>query len=128
MKKSIRIAGWIVVGVTSLFFVQSGIQKLAGTEQMVNLFQKLDYPDWCRIGIGLLEIAGAVVLAFPRLTLYAAEALGVLMIGAVMSEVTAGHGFGGGVLPGQWLIVLALIAGVRIRFISQSKAKERSKL
>ncbi|MFC5470898.1 DoxX family protein [Cohnella suwonensis] len=120
MKKWIRIAGWIVVGLTSLFFVQSGIQKLAGTEQMVEMFHKLGYPDWSRVAVGWVEIAGAVLLALPRLTLYAATALGILMIGAVASEVMSGQGMGA-FIPGQWLILLALIAGLRFRFYLQSK-------
>lgn len=122
MKKWIRTAGWIVVGLTSLFFVQSGIQKLAGTEQMVEMFRNLGYPDWSRIVIGMVEIAGAVLLALPRLTIYAATVLGILMIGAVASEAMAGQGMGA-LIAGQWLILLALITGLRFRFYLLSKAR-----
>lgn len=122
MKKWMRIAGWVVVGLTSLFFIQSGIQKLAGTEQMIDMFHELGYPDWSRVIIGLVEIAGAVLLALPRLTLYAATALGALMVGAVASEMLAGQGFGA-LMPGQWLILMALIAGVRLRFVLHSKSR-----
>ena len=122
MKKWMRIAGWSIVGLTSLFFVQSGIQKLAGTEQMVDMFLKLGYPDWSRVVVGLVEIAGAILLALPRLTLYAAAVLGILMIGAVASEMLAGQGYGA-LLAGQWLILLALIAGVRLRFVLYSKSR-----
>lgn len=122
MKKWIRIAGWSVVGLTSLFFVQSGIQKLAGAEQMVDMFFKLGYPDWSRVVVGLVEIAGAILLVLPRLTLYAAAALGTLMIGAVASEMLAGQGYGA-LIAGQWLILLALIAGLRLRSVVYSKAK-----
>jgi len=122
LKKWIRIAGWSVVGLTSLFFVQSGIQKLAGAEQMVDMFFKLGYPDWSRVVVGLVEIAGAILLVLPRLTLYAAAALGTLMIGAVASEMLAGQGYGA-LIAGQWLILLALIAGLRLRSVVYSKAK-----
>ncbi|WP_186438168.1 DoxX family protein [Cohnella terricola] len=122
MKKWVRIAGWIVVGLTSLFFIQSGIQKLVGTEQMVDMFHELGYPDWSRVVVGLIEIVGAVLLALPRLTFYSAAALGTLMIGAVASELLAGQGLGA-LLPGQWLLLLGLIAGVRIKLNIQSKAR-----
>jgi len=127
MKKWIRIAGWVVVGLTSLFFVFSGIQKLIGTEQMVNMFHELGYPEWSRVLIGCIEMAGAVLLAWPRLTFYAAAALAVLMIGAVASELSAGQGLGA-LIPGQWLIVLALIAGVRFKLVMQTKAKHTAEL
>lgn len=122
MKKWVRIAGWIVVGLTSLFFVQSGIQKLAGAEQMVDMFHNLGYPDWSRLLVGWVEITGAVLLALPHLTFYAAAALGALMIGAVASELYAGQGLGA-LMPGQWLILLALIAGARFKFVRQTKAR-----
>lgn len=125
MKKWIRIAGWVVVGVTSLFFVQSGMQKLAGVEQMTDMFQQLGYPDWGRIVVGLIEIAGAVLLALPRFTAYAAAGLGVLMIGAVVSEIMAGHGFGA-LLPAQWLIVFVLVAAARFKVASPFKQKSEA--
>lgn len=124
MKRWMRIVGWIVVGLTSLFYIQSGVQKLAGTEEMIRHFQDIGYPDWSRILIGLVEIAGAVLLVWPRLTLYAATALGLLMIGAVVSELSAGQGFGT-LMAAQWLVVLVLIAGVRLRIVFQSKSKSK---
>lgn len=121
MKRWMHIAGWIIVGMTSLFFIQSGIQKLVGTELMINHFHELGYPDWSRIVIGLVEIVGAILLAFPRLTLYASTALGVLMIGALASELLADQG-SKALIPGQWLVLLALIASVRYRFVVHSKS------
>lgn len=126
MKKPIRVAGWIVVGLTSLFFVQSGIQKLVGTEQMVDLFHEFGFPGWFRVVVGTLEIMGAALLAIRRLTLYAAASLGVLMIGAVATEITAGHGIGGVLLPGQWLILLVLITGARFKFLQRSTSRREA--
>ncbi|OZB91296.1 DoxX family protein [Paenibacillus sp. XY044] len=123
MKKWIPVIGWIVVAATSLFFIQSGFQKLAGTEEMADMFQELGFPDWSRYAVGLLEMAGAVLLVFPRWTHYAAGLLAVLMVGAVSSEIMAGQGLGA-LLPAQWLILLALIAGIRIRRILRSKPKQ----
>ncbi|MBB6670431.1 DoxX family protein [Cohnella nanjingensis] len=125
MNKGMRIAGWIVVGAAALFFVQNGIQKLAGAGQMVEMFDALGFPDWARIVVGLAELAGGILLAVPRTTLYAAAALSLLMIGAVVSEASAGHGFES-LLPAQWLVVLGGIAGVRLRIRARARAKERS--
>jgi len=101
MNRWMRIAGWIVVGLTSLFFIQSGLQKLLGTEQIIDHFDALGYPDWSRIVIGIAEILGAVLLGWPRLTVWAAAALGVLMIGAVASEWLAGQGVAAVLIPGM---------------------------
>ena len=114
LKRSVRIAGWVVVWLTALFFLQNGIQKLIGVEQMVELFRELGYPDGFRIAVGLLEAAGGIVLAIPRFTLYAAMLLGVLMAGAVASEAINGRIFEA-LIPAQWLIVFVLIIYVRIR-------------
>ena len=125
MKTWLRIVGWIVIGVTTIFFVQNGIQKLAGTEQMVDMFYELGYRDLGRVVVGLIEVAGGILLLFPRWTIYAAGSLGILMIGAIVTEVINNHSFEA-VLAGQWLIVLATIAGVRFRLITQMKTKERT--
>lgn len=123
MKRWIRIAGWIVVWATSVFFIQSGIEKLAGLGQMTDKFHDLGYPDWFLIVVGLFEVMGAVLLAAPRLTLYAAAALSVLMTGAIISEVIAGHIFEA-LLPGQWLIVFAIIIFLRFRSRNKTKSKQ----
>lgn len=125
MNKWWRIAGWIVVGLTAVFFLQSGIQKLMGTEQMVRHFEDLGLPGWSRTVIGLVELAGAILLALPRLTLYAALALGGLMVGATATELWAGQG-AGALLPGQWLILLAIIAGVRYKVAVRRKTGSRA--
>jgi len=126
MNRWMRIAGWIVVGLTSLFFIQSGLQKLLGTEQIIDHFDALGYPDWSRIVIGIAEILGAVLLGWPRLTVWAAAALGVLMIGAVASEWLAGQGVAAVLIPGQWLILLVLIAGMRYKLVIRPKIRAKA--
>jgi uncharacterized membrane protein YphA (DoxX/SURF4 family) len=125
MNQWIRIAGWVIIGLTSLFFIQIGIQKLVGAKEMIDTFQELGYPDWSRFVVGLVEIAGAILLVVPRWTMYAATALGALMIGAVASELLAGRGFEA-VLAGQWLILLAIIAVVRFRILTHSNSRSEA--
>jgi uncharacterized membrane protein YphA (DoxX/SURF4 family) len=122
MRKAYRLAGWIVVWLTALFFLQNGVQKVIGTAQMVDMFRELGYPDWFRIAVGLLETAGAIGLAIPRFTLHAAAAMAVLMAGAAASEAMAGRTFEV-LLPAQWLIVHVLILYARIR-IRRAAAKK----
>lgn len=116
MKKWIGITGWIFVWATAAFFFQGGIQKLTGSNQMIEMFNDLGYSDWFRLAVGLLEVAGAILLAVPRSTHYAAAALSVLMIGATISELTSGHAFEAA-LAGQWIVILVLIVFFRVRSI-----------
>ncbi|MFS0724945.1 DoxX family protein [Paenibacillus sp. 1P07SE] len=115
MKKWLTIAGWIAVGLTVLFFMQNGIQKIVGTAAMVEMLQSLGYPRWARIAIGAAEVSGALILAVPRTTRYGAIGLSALMAGATAVELANGHGFEA-VLAGQWLVVLVCIAVIRSRY------------
>jgi len=47
------------------------------------------------------------------------------MIGAVATELLAGQGVGA-LLPGQWLLLLALMAGVRYKVAVRSKTGSRA--
>jgi putative oxidoreductase len=113
-KKWVRVLGWAVMGLVSLFFIQAGFQKLAGTEMMVTLFRDLGYPSWFMAAVGLFEIAGAVLLLIPRTSHFAAVAISALMIGAAVSEMSAGRAFQA-LIPLQWLIVTAIIFYFRRR-------------
>jgi len=124
MQKAYRLAGWVVVWLTALFFLQNGVQKLIGTGQMVDMFRELGYPDWFRMAVGLAEMAGAILLAIPRFTLHAAAAMAVLMAGAAVSEAMAGHAFEV-LIPAQWLIVFILILYARIRIRRAAGKKDR---
>ena len=126
MQKAYRLAGWLVVWLTAFFFLQNGVQKVIGVERMEELFRELGCPDWFRIAVGLIEIAGAVLLAIPRFTLPAAAGMAVLMIGAMASEARAGHAFEV-LLPAQWLVVflLTICARVRIRRAGRSAETEK---
>jgi putative oxidoreductase len=115
MKKNVlKVLGWVVLVITSLFFIMSGSQKLSGAEQMVILFQDLGYPIWFRFAIGTIEVIGAVLLLIPRTSLYSAATLGVLMSGAVISELQLGHA-SQVMFPGQWLLIFVLIVYFKIR-------------
>jgi uncharacterized membrane protein YphA (DoxX/SURF4 family) len=125
MKKNVlKVLGWVILAITSLFFIMSGIQKLLGAEQMVILFRDLGYPVWFRFAVGTIEVIGAVLLLIPRTSLYSASGLCVLMAGAVISELQLGHA-SRVVLPGQWLLVFVLIVYFKIRK-RQSAANQKT--
>lgn len=68
-------------------FIAGGASKLAGTEQMVALFDDIGAGHWLRLLVGVLEIAGGLGLLIPRLSGLAATGLIALMAGAVVTNV-----------------------------------------
>jgi putative oxidoreductase len=105
---------WVVLGIASLFFLMGGSQKLAGSDQMVAMFSEMGYPAWFRVAVGLFEIAGAIALLIPKVSLYAAAAFVLLMAGATWSEFTSGRAFEVP-LPAFWLVAFGLIVYVKLR-------------
>lgn len=106
--------GWSLVALTALFFIWSGLKKLAGTEEMAAMFAEFGYADWVRILIGIAETAGGIGLLVRPLTGYAAACLAGLMAGAVWTELAHGHSFES-LIPAQWLVVLVITAFIRLR-------------
>jgi len=58
----------------------SAPEKLAGTAQMVELFDKVGLGKWFRYLTGLLEVAGGIGLLIPRYAFYAAILLVIVMM------------------------------------------------
>ncbi len=74
---------WLLV----LVFVGAGAGKLAGVSPAVTLFAMVGLGQWFRYAVGLYELAGAALLAYPRTTVVGAAALSALMIGAAATEI-----------------------------------------
>jgi len=92
---------WILQGITALVFLAAGGAKLAGASQMVAMFEKVGVGQWFRYVTGLLEVAGAIGLLVPGYAFYAAVLLALVMVGAVISQVT--------VLAASPLVPLAML-------------------
>nr|MBO2499783.1 DoxX family protein [Acidimicrobiia bacterium] len=68
----------------------------------------------CGSWLGVAEIAGGIGLLVPRLTTWAAAALGGLMVGAAASELRVGHTFEA-LIPLQWLVFFVAVVWLRSR-------------
>ena len=66
----------------------------------------------CGSWLGVAEIAGGIGLLVPRLTTWAAAALGGLMVGAAASELRVGHTFEA-LIPLQWLVFFVAVVWLR---------------
>ena len=97
-----------VAYVLALFFLLSGIAKLAGLEFEVEAFKRWGYSMEFMQLAGTLEVAGALGLLIPRLTTLAAACLAVFMSGAVGThlihvEIPMASIAGGIMLAAAWL-------------------------
>ena len=101
-----RYTLWIVQGLLTLAFVAAGLAKLAGAEQMVQVFETVGFGQWFRYVTGLIEIGGAVLLWVPGMQLVGAGLLLATMVGAVIAHLTV---LGPTALPALVLGVLAAV-------------------
>jgi putative oxidoreductase len=92
-------------------FLFAGSLKLSGAPLMVQEFGLLGLGQWFRYLTGTIEVVSALLLFVPSLTFFAASALAVTMVGAVIAHVAV---LGGSPMPALvLLIVTATIAWVR---------------
>ena len=84
------VVGWVLQILMAVAFVAIGIGKFRSAF-WVRSFAHWGYPDEFRVVIGLVEAAGGVMLLVPRLTSYAALALGAVMVGASVTHAVWGE-------------------------------------
>ena len=102
---------WILQGLAALVFLAAGGAKLAGIQQMVDEFAKVGLGQWFRYFTGLLEVLGAIGLFLPRYSFYSGVLLSVVMIGAVISQLTVLRG--SPIAPLVMLLLTSTIAYLR---------------
>ena len=73
---------------TALVFIATGGAKLAGVPAMVQHFDNVGVGQWLRYVTGFLELTAGIGLLIPRYAFYAAVTLAVVMIGAIIAQLT----------------------------------------
>ncbi len=97
----------------ALFYgTASALPKLMAHPTAVESFDRMGWGSGAMYTIGALELAGAVALLIPVLQSVAAIALGVLMVGAFIVQLTAFDGQNAAT-PLILIVPLALIAWTR---------------
>lgn len=77
--------------VLSLLFLLAGSAKLLSAKPIKEQFEEFGLSKPAMMGVGALEVLGAIGLQFNNLALYAAIGLLLLMIGAVVNHVKVKH-------------------------------------
>jgi putative oxidoreductase len=98
---------WVLQVLGAAMLLMSGLMKLSGNEQMVQLFDASG-GHWFRYVTGSIEIFSAVLLLFPPLSVVGALLLLPIIIGAIFAHLfIAGSSLA---LPIGVLIVIVLVA------------------
>ncbi len=105
---------WVLSVLMTLAMVLVGLPKVLGVSPWPEYFEAWGYAEWFRVLIGTLQVAGALALLVPRVALYGAAALIVIMLGAEATELTHDVGFGP-VMPLVYVGLLSLILLFRWR-------------
>jgi len=79
---------WLMRIALTGMFLGAGFSKLAGEPVMVEMFEIIGMGQWLRYFVGACEVAGAVGVLVPRVSVLAAAGLALLMVGASVANVT----------------------------------------
>ena len=83
---------WVLRVLVAFAFGAAGLAKLAGVSMMVAEFQKIGLGQWFRHFTGLIEVAGAVFVLWPRTTFIGALILLCVCAGALVAQLGPLHG------------------------------------
>lgn len=81
-----RVVGWCLVVALSLVFLAAGAAKFRAPAWQEK-FEAWGYPAWVWAGVGIAEIACAILLFVPRSRRWAALALAAIMAGAAATHL-----------------------------------------
>ena len=62
-----KVIYWVVTGLVTLSAVFAGVNYLWGSQQAVQAFAHMGYPQQLRIILGVAKILGAIILVVPGL-------------------------------------------------------------
>jgi putative oxidoreductase len=79
---------WLITLFLALICLRSGLLKVTGNIFWVRDFHRWGYPDWFRLGVGVIELISMLLLLVPRLASYGASLFAVVMLGAIFTHAT----------------------------------------
>ncbi|CAN5651725.1 hypothetical protein BH24ACT21_BH24ACT21_16670 [soil metagenome] len=111
------VIGIVLKVLLGLVFLGAGGSKLAGAQQMVEMFDHFKYPRWFMYFTGAVEIVGAlgvlVGILAPVLAVLGGLLLAATMVGAVFTHIRVKDSVSMMVPPGILLVLsIAVIVSV----------------
>jgi putative oxidoreductase len=95
MKKylTLKNLGWVFTFLVTFMLGMSGVSKLIGTEEMTTNFTFMNLLPYMAL-LGVVELAGVVMLVVPKTTKYGAVLLSSYLSGAVAIHMAMMGGTG----------------------------------
>jgi len=78
---------WLIQIAAAGLILMAAVSKLTSAEQAVNTFAQLGLGQWFRFAVGIVEVAGAVLLLVPAFARIAALMLAPVLIGAAFTHL-----------------------------------------
>jgi hypothetical protein len=97
VSKSALWAGWILSALPALALLTSGAMKLVHPPDLAEGFKTLGWPEEYALGLGILEIACAVVYLIPQTSVLGAILMTGYLGGAIATHVRVGQ-FASGII------------------------------
>lgn len=99
---TLKNLGWLVTILVSFMLLMSGINKIVGTQEMINNFTATNLLPYLGL-VGVLEIVSVCLLVYPRTTLIGAVGVTSIMSAAVVIHLSYMGGAG---------VVIPILLGV----------------
>ena len=77
---------WALRIILFLIFFLAATGKFSRSGNMMENFTRWDYPYYFMVIVGMIELAGSVLLLFPRYSLMAVALLTSIMIGSIVTH------------------------------------------
>jgi len=82
-----EIVAWLLALWLCWIFVRAGIDKFDDASGWSRAFRGWGFAVWFRVLIGVLEVLAAALVLLPRTAAYGAILIGVVMIGAAVTQL-----------------------------------------
>lgn len=113
--KKLLWTGYIISGLVFAMLIFSAVMKLLQPEDFVNEFDRLGWPVYLGVAIGILEIVCAVIYIVPQTSVLGAILLTGYLGGAVATHVRIGDPFVPPVIAGILVWVALYLRDPRLR-------------
>ena len=82
-----RVAVWIPVLLLAFIFIPQGLAKFSDSSGWARAFRFWGYPDWFRVTIGVIELAGVLLMLWPRSAMIGASFIICVMLGGMGTHI-----------------------------------------
>ena len=90
---TLKNLGWLLTAIVTFMLGMSGVSKIMGTQEMINNFTFMNLLPYLAL-LGVVELAGVVMLVVPKTSKYGAILLSSYLSGAVAIHLSMMGGTG----------------------------------